>query len=225
MKKIILLSLTILLSIGFLSAQEAKSAAEISKERKEILKMSRDELNQKATRDARKDAKKLQKEGWKATPGALPLEKQLDRSYIMQYEYDESGYQTYLFGEAMSVGQVYDGAKVQALELAKLNLVSQIQSDVSALMESTVANEQLDSDEAATVVESVMASKSLISQSIGRTITVVEVYRDLSNKNVEVMIRIAYNSEMARKAAIEVVRKDLKAKGNALHEELDEIIK
>lgn len=225
MKKIIVLSLAFLMSVSLSNAQDSKSAADIQKERKEVAKLSRDQLKQKATKDARKEAKQLAKEGWKSTPGALPLERQLDRSYLMQYEYDESGYQTYQFGEAKSIGQVYDGAKVQALELAKLNLVSQIQTDVSALVESTVANEQLTSEEAATVVESAMASKSLISQSIGRTITVIELYRTLSNKNVEAMIRIAYNSEMARKAAIEVVRKDLKAKGNELHDELDEILK
>lgn len=62
----------------------AKSSKEIAKERKEIRKASKNELNDKASKAARNEAKKLGKEGWKAAPGALPLEKQLDRSYLMQ---------------------------------------------------------------------------------------------------------------------------------------------
>jgi hypothetical protein len=90
---------------------------------------------------------------------------------------------------------------MQALELAKQNLAGQIQTEVTALIENTVANEQLAAEQAESITRSVMASKNLISQSIGRTITVMEIYRTLSNKNKEVLVRIAYNSDMAKKAA------------------------
>ena len=83
----------------------------------------------------------------------------------------------------MSIGENYDVAKMQALELAKQNLAGQIQTEVTALIENTVANKQLSQEQAASVTQSVMASKNLISQSIGRTISVMEVYRTLSNKN------------------------------------------
>ena len=101
----------------------------------------------------------------------------------------------------MSVGQNYDAAKMQALELAKQNLAGQIQTEVTALIENTVSNKQLEPNEAASIVQSVSAGKSLISQSIGRVITIVEVYRTLPNKNKEVLVKIAYNSAMAKAAA------------------------
>ena len=116
----------------------AKSSKEIAKERKEIRKASKNELNDKASKAARNEAKKLGKEGWKAAPGALPLEKQLDRSYLMQMEYDENMYPKYLMGEAMSIGENYDAAKMQALELAKQNLAGQIQTEITALIENSV---------------------------------------------------------------------------------------
>lgn len=194
------------------------------KERKELRKMSKGELNEKATKAARKEAKKLAKEGWTSAPGALPIEKQLDRSYLMQMEYDDNMYPKYLMGEAMSVGENYDGAKMQALELAKQNLASQIQTEVTALIENSVANNQLGAEEAATVTKSVMAAKNLISQSIGRTITVVELYRTLNNKNKEVLVRIAYNGEMAKAAAKKAMREELEQKGNDLHEKLDSLL-
>ena len=86
MRNLIVLALMLLLSVGTITAQTAK---EIVKERKALIKASRSELNDKASKAARKEAKRLKKEGWTTAPGALPLEKQLDKSYLMQYQFDE----------------------------------------------------------------------------------------------------------------------------------------
>lgn len=221
MKKLFLL---IALSIVTSGVTFAQSAKELAKERKELMKASKGELNSKATKAARKEAKKLKKEGWITAPGALPLEKQLDKSYLMQYEYDEEMFPKYIMGEAMSIGGNYDAAKMQALELAKQNLAGQIQTEVTALIENTVANEQMEAEQAASITRSVMASKNLISQSIGRTIPIMELYRTLSNKNKEVLVRIAYNSDMAKKAAKKAIKEDLEKKGDDLHNKLDELL-
>lgn len=202
----------------------AQSTKDIIKERKALAKQSKAELNEKASKAARKEAKKLSKEGWQTAPGALPLDKQLDRAYTMQYEFDKEGYPNYFYGEAMSIGQNYDGAKMQALELAKLNLAGSIQEEVTALIENSVANEQLAPEEANTVTKSVEAAKSLISQKIGRTVTIVEAYRTLSNKNKEVMVRIAYNSAMAKAAAKAAMRESLEKESRDLQKKLDEIL-
>lgn len=202
----------------------AQLSKEQVKERKEIQRASKAELNEKASKAARKEAKKLQKEGWTNAPGALPLEKQLDKSYTMQMEYDEEMFPKYLIGEAISVGQNYDAAKMQALELAKQNLAGQIQTEVTALIENTVSNKQLEPNEAASIVQIVSAGKSLISQSIGRVITIVEVYRTLPNKNKEVLVKIAYNSAMAKAAAKSSVKKDLEQRGDNLQKKLDELL-
>lgn len=199
----------------------AQSNEDIWKERKEIRKMSKAALKEKASKDARKEAKRLKKEGWEAAPGALPVERQLDKSYMMQQEYDDDMFPKYLMGEAMSIGENYDGAKMQALELAKQNLAGQIQTEITALVESNVANKQLSAEEAATVTQTVMGAKNFISQSIGRVITVMEVYRTKKNGNKEVLVRVAYNSQMAKEAAKNAVRKDLESKGDNLINQLD----
>lgn len=195
-----------------------------TKRTKEVVKQSKKELNAKVSRSTKKEARRLQKEGWLVAPGALPLEKQLEKSYTMQYEYDESGYPLYIMAEAMSIGENYDGAKAQALELAKQNLAGQIQTEVTALIESTVANKQLAAEDAATIVETVSASKNLISQSLGRVLPVVEVYRTKANKNKEVLVRLAYNEKMAREAAKRAIKQQLEAKGQDLHEQLDTVL-
>lgn len=160
MRKIIfgLIALMLILVSG---GSHAQSVKEQSRERQELAKASKKELNEKATKAARKEAKKLSKEGWKTAPGALPIEKQLDKSYMMQYQYDSEGFPQYIMAEAMSIGGNYDAAKMQALELAKQNLAGQIQTEITALVENTVANEQLSSEQAESITKSVMASKIL----------------------------------------------------------------
>lgn len=217
------LVLTLVLVMTF-TVSFAQLTKEQIKERKEIKKASKAELGEKATKTARKAAKRLANEGWTTTPGALPLEKQLDKSYLMQMEYDENMFPKYLMGEAMSIGENYDAARLQAMELAKQSLAGQIQTEVTALIENDLSNKQLSAEEAASVTQVISAGKNLISQSIGRVLTVVEMYRVLGNKNKEVSLRIAYNAEMAKQAAKKAVRQELEKKGNDLHKKLDELL-
>lgn len=221
MRKLFVCAFAFLCLTANVSAQTAK---DIRKERQEIRKASKSELNEKATKTARKDAKKLKKEGWITVPGALPLEKQLDKSYMMQMEYDEDMYPKYLMGEAMSIGENYDAAKMQALELAKQNLAGQIQTEVTTLIENSVANEQLANEDATSVTQSIMGAKNLISQSIGRTIIVMECYRVKTNKNKEVLVRIAYNGAMAKAAAKRAIQDELKSKSDDLQKKLDQLL-
>ena len=221
MKKLFVCAFAFLCLTANMTAQTAK---DIRKERQELHKASKSELNAKASKDAKKEAKKLTKEGWITAPGALPLEKQLDKSYMMQMEYGDDMYPKYLMGEAMSIGENYDAAKMQALELAKQNLAGLIQTEVTALVENSVANKQLGAEEAASLTQSIMGAKNLISQSIGRTIIVMECYRVKSNKNKEVLVRIAYNGAMAKAAAKRAVQDELKDKSEEIHKKLDKIL-
>lgn len=219
MKKWILLVITALT----LSAMEV--GAQSAQERQEIKKQTKKELSEKASKEARNAAKQYKKEGWMVTPGSLPLEKQIDKSFMMQYEYDEDGFPKYIMSEAKSVAAAYDAGKMQAMELAKQALAGQIQTEVTALIENTVANDQLNIEQATSVVKSVQASKNLIQQSIGRVIPVVECYRESSgNKNTEVLVRVAYSMDMAKKAALRAARQDLEARGDSLHSQLNDLL-
>lgn len=221
MKKIIMFAMAMVVACSSVFAQDAK---EIRKERQEIKKMAKAELSARVDKTTKKEAKRLKKEGWVVSPGALPLEKQLERSYLMEFEFDENLFPKYIMANAQSIGENYDAAKRAATSLAITNLAGQIQTEVTALIENTVGNQQLAAEDAASIVETVMASKNLISQSIGRVITTVECYRVLDNKNREVMVRIAYNSEMAKQAVKQAVREELKKKGENLHEQLDKAL-
>lgn len=221
MKRLLVLAMGLIIACG---AGFAQSAKEIKKERQTISKMAKSELNARVSKTTKKETKRLKKEGWVVSPGALPLEKQLERSYLMEFEYDANQFPKYIMANAQSIAEHYDAAKTAATSLAITNLAGQIQTEVTALVENTVANKQLDPEDAASITETVMANKNLISQSIGRVITVVECYRILPNKNREVMVRIAYNGEMAKEVAKKAVRQELEKKGEKLHDKLDKAL-
>lgn len=223
MRQILTITLVALMVI-ITSATYAQSSSDRLKARKALAKATKKELNEKASKSAVKEAKRFTKEGWKTAPGALPIEKQLDRSYAMQYQTDDDGFPLYIMAEAMSVGGNYDAAKMQALELAKQNLAGQIQSEITALIENQVSNEQLDQGDAVSVVRSVMSSKNLISQSIGRVIPIVEAYQVVNGNNRQVLVRIAYSMNMAKSAAKKAIKKDLEERGDKLHEKLDNLL-
>lgn len=203
------------------SISNAQTTKQSIKERKASAKLTQTELNKKASKAARKEAKTLKKEGWQVAPGQLPLDKQLDRSYNMYFEYEENGLPKYIVGDAMSPGATYDAAKMQAIELAKTNLAGMIQTEVTALVESTVANEQMTQEQATSIVRTVQASKNLIVQRLGRTVPVIECYRVLPNKTVEVRVTLTYNARMAIEQAKDIIQTQLEAKGEDLHNQLD----
>ena len=225
MKKLSIVCFVLLCSMllgNVVNAQSKEDLKKIRKEREAIAKMTNDELDSKVSKAARNEAERLEKEGWKAAPGALPIERQLDRSYNMQYEYDEDLMPKYLMGQAMSVGSAYDAAKNQAMVLAKEELAGQVSTEISALVETRVENNQLSDEEAQSLVQAVSTSKHLIMQSIGRVLTVMELYRD-KGKNKEVLIRVAYRTDMVMKSAKEIVRKELEKNGGGGQDKVDEL--
>jgi hypothetical protein len=224
MKKLLMVAMALIIACGASYAQE-KSLNQLRKERAELRKMTAKEFNTKATKAARNEAKALKKEGWKVNPGTLPLEKQLDNSYLKQQEFDDDLFPKYIMADGKSIGESYEAARAAAESLAKGTLAGRIQTEVAALIENTIANKQLAPQEAASIVETVQSSKELITQSIGRTLPMVECYRELKkNGNIEVLIRIAYSEKMAKEAVKRAVRAELEKKGDDLHEKLDKAL-
>ena len=82
---------------------------------------------------AAKEAKSYKKQGWVVAPGQFPLEYQLARAYQLRSERDNNDYEVYVDGQAQSVGATYDAAKMQALEMAKLQLASKLQTQITQL--------------------------------------------------------------------------------------------
>jgi hypothetical protein len=178
----------------------------------------------KIEKTAKKEAKQLKKDGWKVAPGNPSMEMQLIESFKYQMQKDENGYDKFIQGEAMTVGQVYDAALFQADNLSKLNLAGKVETSVIQIIDNKLANKEITKEEAASLATSISASKNLISQRLGQVITPVKLYRDQSNGNVEVRVVVYYSKVLADKAAKAAMRENLEKEANELSNRLDDII-
>jgi len=211
MKKQFILLFSVLFSLGIVNMAMAQQP-----------KLKKKDI--KAMKAARKDAKKLKKAGWGVAPGSLPMEKALERSWSMLLDYDEEGKKKFLDADGNAVAESKSAADIQALELAKLNLAGQIETQVAALIEASVANQQLSREEAASVTKVVAGSKNMIKNVINEVDPVYKVYRDVGRKNVEVQLKIFYDRENAMNGAKKVIRNKLAEETNIIHEKLDNIL-
>lgn len=198
----------------------AVSPKDIRKERREKIKEARKDLNAKASKDARLRAKQMEKEEWMPAPGTMTLEKQFDRMFIMEEDYDDDGIQKYFFGTGQATGGTFEAAKLQATELAKNYIAGQIETIVGSEIESEVTNQHVSDANVVTNTETEAAVKSRIRQSLRRVVPVFEAYRKV-NGRYEVQVRLAYSQALAKESVDKLIRQELSKKAEPLHEKLD----
>ncbi len=191
----------------------------IAQSEKEIKK----EIKDKAIKQARKEAKKLKKDGFKVAPGQMPMDKQIEATWIKRYETDDKGNKMWFVADARAVGETHSAAKLQAYEVAKVNLAGQIGTEVAGLIETTIANAQLNAEEAASVTETVATFKSIVGSKMGRTSTLFEADKTIG-KNTEVFVTMSYSYDEAINMAKDIIKKELKDKAKIQSEQLNTIL-
>jgi hypothetical protein len=170
------------------------------------------------TKEAKKEAKKLKKEGWQVPAGAFSMERQLTKAYMLQEETDADYHPKYIIGQAISGGSFYDAAKMQAVELAKAELAGNIATDLTTLVNLKLGNQQISADKASSASEIIQKGKSLVSQKLGSTIPLIELFRTKGDGSVEVQIRLAYDKKKGIKDALDAIDSELEAEGVSLEE-------
>ena len=213
MKKLILAITLIFVASAIMPVMSQSTAKESEKD-----------LGKRSMKMARKDARKKTKEGFYVAPGALPMDKQLEKAFIKQNMEDDKGYPKYIVASGNSVAGTQTAAKIQATETAKLTLAGTISTNVAALIENNIANQQLTREEAATVTKTVAASKNIIAQELGRIIPLSEMYKNIGSDNIQCDVQIAYDSKTAMDMAKNVIRKQLSEETDELQDKLDGLL-
>ena len=207
--------LVMLVALSFsMCAMGQNSVQSKLKENKAALK------NEDISKDAKKEAKRLKKEGWTVSPGGLPLEKQVNRLYMFLEQYDDDMNPLYFDGEGRSTAENFAAAQIQATELARLNLASKISSEATGIIDNLVANKMLADDQAASITTTMSENKTIFSQKLGRLQTPLVVTRELKNRNKEVMVRVVTKASAIQEIAKEAIRAELEKGGKELSEEL-----
>jgi hypothetical protein len=141
-------------------------------------------------------------------------------------EEDENGYPKYIVTAAVVVAETQATAKIAAEEVAKLSIAGTMQSTIAAIIETQLANQQFNTQEAASLQKTVAASKNIIAQKLGRLIVLTEFYNDMGkkSKSIEITLRVGYSEEMARKVALDVIKEELGEEADALSDQLDSLL-
>ena len=207
---------------AFVVSSYAQNFEEQREERLKIYKASKKKNKDKALILSEEDAEQLLNDGWKTTPSALPLERQMDAMYIMQMEYDSKLFPAYVMAEANSVNQDYNAAKNRAVELAKSVLVEKIQSEISLQIDWAIKTELIESKEGEALIKSLKAAKNSIFQSLEDVMMVEDIYRITSSKRFEVRVAIACTADVAKKVVKDAVNADLERNSEKLQKRLDD---
>jgi len=205
-------TLILALAILFVVPTFAQSEKEIKKD-----------LKKKAMKDARKEAKKLKKDGFKVAPGQLPMDKQIEDTWIKRSETDDKGNKKWFVADARALGETHTAAKMQANEVARENLAGQISTEVKGRIKTSIANHQLDAEEAESLTQSIATFQSVIGTKIGRTTILFEADRSVGT-NDEVFITIGYSYGDAVNLAKDIIREDLQKQTKIQEEKLDKIL-
>lgn len=200
MKKIILtLIAAVVCSCSVFAQTTSKETRKaLIAERNNAVKLAANALNAKVSKDAKKQAKAMAKDGWKPAPGSPSLEKQLNELNIKRYTMDASGLlPKFIIGSITGKGSQMAYARKQAMALAQVEIAEQIEAEVAELIENSTADKLLDNGEAETLVKSMSASKTLVQQKLGRNFVGFEAYREVNGK-FEYQVSVIYSSDQAK---------------------------
>ena len=178
-------------------------------------------LTKEQEKAVKKDVKKYEKEGWKVKPGSPTIAMQLTKSYQMVWEKTADGADQWIMGEGSSIGSIYDAARTQAMTVAQGEIDRKMKTDLTAQIEQDLANEQFSQQEAESIAQTVVNTMGRsVDQSISRPNSLIEMYRDLPNGNVEVLMRLAISSAKLDSLAKEAIEK---ARRDYLQKRIDEV--
>lgn len=187
-------------------------------------KQLKKDLKSKVEKDCRKEAKRLQKEGWKVMPGKLSIERQIQEGRFSELNKDEDGNPLYFTATHQAKGGNYSAAQKIANDRARMGLAENISTTFSELVKEKLANTDYGEGDIETIDEFVSTNKNLVSLSLQGVLNVVEIYRE-SGKMVEVQVMVKVKMADALKAAKKAYGDKLRQKSEKLAKELDEIVK
>ena len=191
MKKILLLGLAALLTL----TASAQSAEELAARQDSL-----DSLFQaKPSKEAKAEAKRLEKEGWKAQEGEKSILQQIHESQVMAQEQmiaaDGSLAERFLMQTATQTSATYATGYATARAKAQALLSGLMETKVKSEMQSRMKNEQLAGGGAYSEAEFKQRIQTAVRQSLKNCIPVMCLYRQLPNNLYEVQLRLAVDGK------------------------------
>jgi hypothetical protein len=209
MKNLLKIAAVILIAVLVCSTgANAQTEKAQKKEAKKEQQANKDALKAKAIKDARKEAKKLEKEGWKSM--SLPIAKQIEDLWLKQYEKDDNGYPRYIVSTNQVIANTMSTAQMQLENIAKTRIAGAISTNIGSQAKIALANQEISQKEAASITKVIENSINGVAQKLGRIVKILEIYRDKPNNNTEMRISIIYDMKTALTLARQIILEELK---------------
>ncbi|MCD8178254.1 MAG: hypothetical protein LUE98_12865 [Tannerellaceae bacterium] len=202
------------------------------------------QINKKIARQARQEAIQLKKQGYLAVSDKNSIKRQLQKSLSMQSELINNN-PKYMIVFASYIAANPTAAKLHSMYCARLELVEQIERQLTQRIEMKVANEEINPADAETITSIISNCKTIISIKLGNIIPTVDLYRQLPAGTIspsfkfatspvdlyrqlpagtiESRIILGYEANEAIKVALSVIQSDLNKRGNEVAEKLNTI--
>lgn len=171
---------------------------------------------------AKKEAKKLEKEGWQTMPGAQPMEMQINKSWQKENLRDERDNPIFIHADGIATARLKSVAEAQAMEFAKLTLAGLIETKILSVIEANLSNAKLANDEVSSLTQIVKNSKNTITTKLGMVDPVLKICRVTGNGDYEMHIAVFYNLKQTIDVAKAVIGSQVNDKLTG--EQLDKLL-
>lgn len=154
---------------------------------------------QNLSKDAKKQIKKMEKEGWVVNPGSLSLTEQYKKVYAANSEFNEDGSMRWIIGQGKSTGTAYNAVRKAAITAAKVEIASSMQEEIAGSTDQGLGNEEGAPEGGTSMERTLSGAKTKFAQSLSNSEVLMECHRDLGRGRVEVQVTVACKRDAARK--------------------------
>lgn len=221
--------LTLLLAVGMIAtASYAQSAVELAKQQRELDKINMEMLNAKPSKEAKKEAKKLQKDGWQVPVGGDALAVQITRGQLMNKELmaDENGQpvRRYILHTAMVTSGSESAGYASARNQCQVEIAAMLKTKVAAAMKAALDNRQSSAINATSNDQFNQRVQSITDATLSMMTPVIHVYRVLPNNSYQVQVQVAYDKKEMKASLKRQLEKELKMEGDELNDVVKDVL-
>lgn len=226
MKKILFALAMVICMVAGASAQ---TAVELAKQKAELNEIQRKSLNAKPSKEAKKQAKQLKKEGWKVPVGERALENQIMNSFYIGEEQmaDEDGSPTprFITHTALATAGSYNTAFAAARANAQSELAALMGTKLAAALQLKLDNNQMEAKRAITNEKLNERMKATVQQNLTNALSILTIYKEVGGNSYQVQTRLAFDKKELSARLKRALRKELEQEGDELNEIVDDLLK
>jgi len=149
---------------------------------------------------------------------------QLVEIRMKEKEADAAGNKKNIVSYQFVTARTFTAAQSQADAVARMRIAQAMRTSVAMLIDEAIANHEISAKEGETYQSHVENAKEMVSQKLGRTVKIMEIYQELNNGNVRVRIGIVYDMKAAISIEREVILEELKKESDINKAQLEKIM-